>query len=198
MLLGAFLEVICALGIVGTAVALFPVVKSHSEGGAMGYVGLRTLEAGIIAVGVVPLLAVVTLRPDMTGTAGAETTAVLTLGNALVEFHNWTRLLGPGLVCGVNTMLLAYLMYRSRLVPRFIPVLVLVGAPLVFAHHTAQMFGASEQILSWAAIGVIPIFAWEVTLALRLITKGFNCRSRVRSAATAPSAQRRSTHPADA
>lgn len=74
-----------------------------------------------------------TLRPDMTGTAGAETTAALTLGNVLVEFHNWTRLLGPGLVCGVNTMLLAYLMYRSRLVPRFIPVLGLVGAPLVFA-----------------------------------------------------------------
>jgi hypothetical protein len=62
VMLGAFLEVICALGIVGTAVALFPVVKRHDEGGAMGYVGLRTLEAGIIAGGVVPLLAVVTLR----------------------------------------------------------------------------------------------------------------------------------------
>ncbi|HZF58624.1 MAG TPA: DUF4386 domain-containing protein [Rubrobacter sp.] len=168
VLLGAFLEVICALAIVGTAVALFPVVKRHNEGVALGYVGLRTLEAGIIAVGVVPLLAVVTLRQDMTGTAGADTAAVL------VEFHNWTRLLGPGLVCGVNTVLMAYLMYRSRLVPRFIPVLGLIGGPLVFAYHTAQMFGASEQILSWAAIGVIPIFAWEVTLAFRLIAKGFN------------------------
>ena len=168
VLLGAFLEVICALAIVGTAVALFPVVKRHNEGVALGYVGLRTLEAGIIAVGVVPLLALVTLRPDVTGTAGADTTAVL------VEFHNWTRLLGPGLVCGVNTVLMAYLMYRSRLVPRFIPVLGLIGGPLVFAYHTAQMFGASEQILSWAAIGVIPIFAWEVTLAFRLIAKGFN------------------------
>ena len=79
---------------------------------------------------------------------GAFLEVICALGNALVEFHNWTRLLGPGLVCGVNTVLLAYLMYRSRLVPRFIPVLVLVGAPLVFAHHTAQMFGASEQILS--------------------------------------------------
>ena len=168
VLLGAFLEVICALGIVGTAVALFPVVKRHYEGGAMGYVGLRTLEAGIIAVGVVPLLVAVTLRPDVTGTAGADTTAVL------VEFHNWTRLLGPGLVCGANTVLMAYLMYRSRLVPRFIPVLGLVGGPLVFAYSTAQMFGASEQILTWAAIGVVPIFAWEVTLAFRLIVKGFN------------------------
>ena len=180
VLLGAFLEVICALAIVGTAVALFPVVKRHNEGVALGYVGLRTLEAGIIAVGVVPLLAVVTLRQDMTGTAGADTAAVL------VEFHNWTRLLGPGLVCGVNTVLMAYLMYRSRLVPRFIPVLGLIGGPLVFAYHTAQMFGASEQILSWAAIAVVPIFAWEVTLAFRLIAKGFNPSAAILSEPGSP------------
>ncbi len=174
VLLGAFLEVICALGIVGTAVALFPVVKRHDEGGAMGYVGLRTLEAGIIAVGVIPLLAVVTLRQDLAGATGTDTAALVTLGNALVGFHNWTRLLGPGLVCGTNTVLMAYLLYQSRLVPRFIPVLGLVGGPLVFAYSAAKMFGISEQILVWAAIGVIPIFAWELTLAIRLITKGFN------------------------
>jgi hypothetical protein len=69
---------------------------------------------------------------------------------------------------------MAYLMYKSRLVPRFIPVLGLVGGPLVFAYNTAKMFGISEQILSWAAIGVVPIFAWEVTLAIWLIVKGFN------------------------
>ncbi len=182
VLLGAFLEVICALGIVGTAVALFPVVKRHNEGGAMGYVGLRTLEAGIIAVGVIPLLAVVTLRPEVTGTAGADTTAVLILGNTLVEFHNWTRLLGPGLVCGVNTVLMAYLLYRSRLVPRFIPVLGLIGGPMVFAYHTAQLLGASEQLLMWAVIGVVPIFAWEISLALRLIIKGFNASAVVSEA----------------
>src|SRR4051794_25539499 len=62
VLLGAFLEVVLALTIVGTAVALFPVVKRRSEGVALGYVGLRTLEAAVIAVGVVPLLTVVTLR----------------------------------------------------------------------------------------------------------------------------------------
>src|SRR6266705_6434212 len=89
VLLGAFLEVILALAIVGTAVTLFPVVKRQNEGVALGYVGLRTLEAGIIAVGVVPLLAVVTLRQHLTGTAGN-----------LVAFHNWTFLLGPSYVCG--------------------------------------------------------------------------------------------------
>ncbi len=173
VLVGAFLDVLCALGIVGTAVALFPVVRRHNEGGALGYVGLRTLEAGIIAVGVVPLLAVVTLRQQLAGTAGADTATLVTLGHALVAAHTWTVVLGPGLVCGVNTVVLASLLYRSGLVPRVIPVLGLVGGPLVFAYNTARLFGVSEQALSWAALGVVPIFAWEVSLALRLIAKGF-------------------------
>ena len=178
VLLGAFLEVILALTIVGTAVALYPVVKRQNEGVALGYMGLRTLEAGIIAVGVVPLLAVVTLRQHLTGTAGTD---VVSLGNALVAFHNWTFLLGPSYVCGTNTVLIAYLMYRSGLVPRFIPVLGLIGGPLVFASGAAQMFGLFEQVSVWAAIAALPIFAWEVSLALYLILKGFRP-----SAATRP------------
>ena len=170
VLLGAFLEVILALAIVGTAVALYPVVKRQNEGVALGYMGLRTLEAGIIAIGVVPLLAVVTLRQHLTGTAGTD---VVSLGNALVAFHNWTFLLGPSYVCGTNTVLIAYLMYRSGLVPRFIPVLGLIGGPLVFASGAAQMFGLYEQVSVWAAIAALPIFAWEVSLALYLILRGF-------------------------
>jgi hypothetical protein len=69
---------------------------------------------------------------------------------------------------------MAYLLYRSRLVPRIIPILGLIGGPAIFAYWTARMFGASEQALGWATIGVLPIFAWEVSLALRLIIKGFN------------------------
>ncbi len=174
VLLAAFLEVICAFGIVGTAVTLFPVVRRQNEGVALGYVGLRTLEAGIIAVGVVSLLAVVTLRQHLTGTAGTDTATLVTLGNALVAFHNWTFLLGPGFTSGVNTVLMAYLMYRSGLVPRFIPVLGLVGGPLVFASGAAVMFGIYEQISVWAAIAAVPVFAWELTLAIWLIAKGFN------------------------
>jgi hypothetical protein len=174
VLLGAFCEVIVALAVVGTAVALFPVVKRQNEGIALGYVGLRTLEAGIIAVGVVPLLVIVTLRQQLAATVGADAAALVTLGSALVAFFNWSFLIGQGLVVGVNTVLIAYLVYRSRLVPRFIPVLGLVGGPLVFASSAARMFGFSEQIGSWAGILVIPIFAWEVTLAIWLIVKGFN------------------------
>jgi hypothetical protein len=190
VLLGAFLEIICALGIIGTAVALFPVVRRWNEGGALGYVGLRTLESAIIAVGVLPLLAAVTLRQHAAAIGATDTASLAVLGNGLVEMHKWTRLTGPGLVCGVNTTLMAFLLYRSRLVPRFIPILGLIGGPLVFGYNTALLFGASGTIMSWAAIGVIPIFAWEVSLAVRLIAKGFSVSAttsaRARSAAAAP------------
>ncbi len=166
--LGAFLEVICVLAIVGTGVTLFPVVKRQNEGLALAYAGLRTLEAGVIAVGVVPLLAIVTLRQDLTDPAG-----VTPVASALVAFHNWTFMVGPSFVCGTNTVVLAYLLYRSGLVSRFIPVLGLVGGPLVFASGVAQMFGLYEQITVWAALCAVPVFAWEICLAVHLIARGF-------------------------
>ncbi|GAA3048048.1 DUF4386 domain-containing protein [Streptomyces glomeratus] len=168
VILGAFLEVVLALSIVGTAVTLFPVVKRTSEAVALGYVGLRTLEAGVVAVGVVPMLALVTLRRDLAPHSGA-----VPLGQAMVALHNWTFLVGPSLVCGTNTVLLAHLLYRSRLVPRFIPVLGLIGGPLVFASGAAQMFGLIDQISVWAALAAVPVFAWEVCLALVMLIKGF-------------------------
>jgi len=171
VILGALFDVILALAVIGTSVALFPIVKHWNEGIALGYVGLRTLEAVIIAVGVVPLLAIVTLHQHQPMTDGMDKLALITRGEALLSFHNWTFILGPGLVCGTNTVLMAYLMYTSRLVPRFIPILGLVGGPVIFSFSTIKMFGI--QMPLWTEIVVIPIFAWELSLAIYLITRGF-------------------------
>lgn len=172
VLLGAFLEVVLAFAVVGTAVALFPMVRRTNEGVALGYVGLRTLEAGIIAAGVVSLLAVATLRQNPVSASDAA--SLVAIGNALMAVHNWTFLIGPGFTSGTNTVLMAYLMYQSGLVPRFIPVLGFIGGPLVFASNAAVMFGLYPQISTWAGLAAIPVFAWEVSLALWLIVKGFN------------------------
>ncbi|MGW7256560.1 DUF4386 domain-containing protein [Streptomyces sp. NPDC054834] len=181
VVLGALLEVLLALAIVGTAVALFPVVKRTNESVAFGYVGLRTLEAAVIAVGVVPLLAVITLRHDAPTQPGT-----VPLGEAMIALHNWTFLVGPSLVCGTNTVLLAYLLHRSRIVPRFISTLGLIGGPLVFASGTAQMFGLIDQISAWAALAAIPVFAWEICLALFMLIKGFRTPLDEAHAAPAP------------
>jgi Domain of unknown function (DUF4386) len=121
--------VLLAISVIGTAVTLFPIVKRQSEGIALGYVAGRVVEAVVIMVGIMSLLSVVTLRHDA---AGADTGTLVVAGRALVAVHDWTFLFGPGLAIGVNTLLLAYLMYRSGLVPRLIAVVGLIGGPLIF------------------------------------------------------------------
>jgi hypothetical protein len=170
IMLGAFFEIILAFGNIGTSVALFPIVKKQNEGIAIGYVGLRTLESGIIAIGIIPMVTIVTLR--LMG--GADPATLVTLGRGLVAFHNWTFLFGPSFTSGTNTVLMAYLMYRSRLVPRFIPILGLIGGPLVFASAAGVLFGLFGQYSPVAFLPALPEFAWELSLAIWLIVRGFN------------------------
>lgn len=165
---GALLEIICALGNIGTGLALYPIVRRQSESLALGYVVLRTLEASIIMVGVLPLLALLTLHQDMPTTAGTAG-----IQSALIAFHNFSFILGPSLVCGVNTMTLAFVLYRSGLVARFIPRLGLFGGALVFFSGTLQLFGAIDQVSKATALMAIPVFAWEISLASFLFFKGF-------------------------
>ena len=173
VLLGACCEVILAIAVIGTAVTLFPVVKRQNEGVALGYVAGRIVEAVVIVAGIISLLSVVTLRRDFAGAAGANAASLVALGKALVAVHDWTFLFGPGLAIGVNTLMLAYLMYRSGLVPRLIAVLGLIGGPVVFASSTAALFGLYPQVSVWGSIAAIPVFAWEMSLAVWLIVKGF-------------------------
>jgi hypothetical protein len=173
VLLGAFFEVILAIAVIGTAVTLFPIVKRQDEAIALGYVCGRLLEASVIVIGTVSALSIVRLRQDLAGAEGANA-ALLAVGKSLVAANEWTFLLGPNLVLGANTLLLAYLMYGSGLVPQFIAVLGLIGGPLIFASGTAVLFGLYKQVSVWGTIAAMPVIAWEVSLAVWLIVKGFN------------------------
>lgn len=170
---GAFLEVLLAIAVVGTAVTLYPIVKRQNEGMALGHVAGRLIEATIIAVGAISLLAVMTMRDHVAGTTGAESAAAVTVGQSLVAIHDWTFVFGPKLALGVNTVLLAYLMYRSRLVPRAIAVLGLVGGSLIFASGTAVLFGLYEDLSIPGVAAAAPVLAWELSVATWMIVKGF-------------------------
>ncbi len=132
----------------------------------------RVVECAFITVGILSLLTVVTLRQEA---AGADAGPLLAAGNALVAPHDWTFALGPGFVVGVgNGMLLGYLMYKSRLVPRSMAMLGLVGGPLLCAYGIGAMFGVFEAGSVWQAIMVAPEFLWEPSLGIWLMVKGFN------------------------
>src|SRR6185437_6312652 len=126
VLVGGFLEVIVALAGIGTAVTLYPVVKRQNEGAALGFVTARVLGAGMIFTGVISLLSLVTVRASH------------------VAVYNWTFLLSQSLMPGINALLLGSVMYRSRLVPRIIPVVGLVGAPFLICTVIATLFGAMK------------------------------------------------------
>lgn len=169
----AFLEILLIPAGIGTAVAIFPVVRRQNEGVALGFVAARILEAAIIAVGITSLLAVVTLRRDLAG-SGTDPATLVVAGHALVAVHKWTFLLGPGFCSGIESgLMLGYLMYRSGLVPRPIAVLGLVGGTLAFSAATAELFGLWPQTSGTAFILVLPEALFEFSIGIWLTFKGF-------------------------
>jgi Domain of unknown function (DUF4386) len=166
IIIGGILEIIVALANIGTAVALFPVLKRQNEGVALGFVGARILEASTMFAGVAALLAVVTLRQAGVGAGGVVT------GQALVALHDSLKY-GQAIMPVVNALLLGYLLFRSRLVPRALPILAFVGAPILLASTLANMFGLVGPESAVTAFGALPDALWELLLGLYLVIKGF-------------------------
>jgi uncharacterized protein DUF4386 len=167
---GALLDIVNGLTAIGTAVALYSVVKRQHEGLAIGFVASRLFEAAVLFIGIVCVFAIVTLR--QTATAGADPVTLTTIQSTLLAVRDWSFVLGTG-VPALNAFLLGTLMYRSRLVPRAIPVLGLIGAPLFTSWIIGYIFGITEGGTTWHAIGVAPIFFWELSLGLWMTFKGF-------------------------
>jgi hypothetical protein len=126
----------------------------------------------------VSLLAVVTLRQEYAG-SGADAASLTVTAHALVDVRNWTFLFGPGLMPVFNAVLFGTLLYRSRLVPRVIPTVGLIGAPLLFAAFIACLFGAIDQVSATAFLLTLPIAAWELSVGLWMTFKGFSASSPV-------------------
>ncbi len=185
VLWGSFAEVVVALAGIGTAVVLFPVAKRVSETAALGFVTARVVEGSLIIVGVVSIHTLVTLRDDVAGTADTDPAALTTAGHTLVATYDWTFLLSQSLMPVFNALCLGYVLYRSGLVPRILPTLGLIGAPLLLASDIAIFFGVIDRISPFAAVAFIPIAVWEFSLGVYLTVKGF----RPAAVAALPSAQ---------
>jgi hypothetical protein len=173
VLWAALSEVVVALAGIGTAVVLYPVAKRQSETAALGFVASRVVEGCLIIVGVVSVLTVVTLRHDVAGTAGADPASLVTTGHTLAAFYDWAFLLSQSLMPVFNALCLGTVLYRSGLVPRILPVMGLVGAPLLLASDIAIFFGLYDRMAPVAALTALPIAAWEFSLGVYLTVKGF-------------------------
>jgi hypothetical protein len=171
VLWGCFLDFVNALAGVGSAVAVFSVVKRQNESLALGFVTSRMVEAAVIMTGVVSLLAIVTMRQDLAGTA--DPASLATTGQALVAVRDWTFLFGPGFMAAINAILFGTLMYKSRLVPRIIPTMGLIGAPLLLTANILTVLGHNSQMSGWSMLATLPVAAWELSVGVWMTVKGF-------------------------
>jgi hypothetical protein len=175
---GALLELVCAFSIIGIPVAMFPILRRRSESVALGYACFRLLEATVIVVGIISLLSVVTLHQHHAGaTAGAAdpgASSYLVASRLLVAVHDWTFLFGPNLALAPSTLMMGLFLLRTRLVPRPIAVLGIVGGTLIFVSGVCVLFGAYQQISAWGTVTALPVFCYEMSLAGWLIVKGFD------------------------
>ncbi len=179
ILLGAFLELLLIISNIGTAVVVYPLLKRANEVCAIGYVTARLVECTFILVGIVSMLAVVTLQRNPS--AGSEAT-LGSLAYTLAAIKDWTFLLGPGFVVGIgNGLLLGYLMYRSELVPRRLAMLGLIAGPLIFIPGIAVMFGVAQQGGPLQGITTVPEFIWELSLGIYPLVWGFNAAAPILS-----------------
>jgi hypothetical protein len=171
--LGALFEIITLIAGVGTAVALYPILRRQAESLALGYVALRVVESCLIAVGIVSLLAVVTLRQDLAGGTGNNATLILT-GRSLVAVHDATFLLGPAFCAALgNGLMLGYMLFRSGLVPRRFAQFGMVAGALALLTAMLVLFGAYDQLSGASGILTAPEAIWELSLGIYLIAKGF-------------------------
>ena len=169
VLIGMLLELIMGAIIVGIPVMLFPIFKKHNEALALGYLGSRVIEAVIIIVGAISLLSLLTLSQEYVIAGTPDASSFQTSGALLIAVSDWTFLLGPTTAFSITALILNYLLYQSKLIPRFISVWGLIGATLLLAGGLLGIFGFDLVMISASLIAL-----QEMVFAVWLIVKGFN------------------------
>ena len=167
VIIGVVLEMIVALTGIGTAVALYPVVRRQGQARAVGLVASRTLEAATIYVGIVSLMSIVSLRQAGAGAAASV------VAQGLAAQYQWTFFFAQSFFAAVNGVLLGSLLFQSRLVPRWLPVLGMTGAALLVTWWFATLIGFTVAVSPAAALAALPIAAWEFSLGVYLTFWGF-------------------------
>jgi Domain of unknown function (DUF4386) len=174
--LGLVLELVNVFALIGCGIAFFSVIRREHEGLAVGYLATRTFEGVTITIGVLSLLALVTLRQG--GAASGEATSLVPVGSALVAVRQWAMMIGPNMA-GFNALMLGTALYRARLVPRALPALGIIGAPILITFVVGTILGLTGPGTLFHGIAVAPFFIWELVLGLWLTFKGFNENSRI-------------------
>ncbi len=175
VIVGVLLYLIDNAAVVVIPIMLFPIFKKHNEALALGYVGSRIIESVTVIVGHISLLSLLTLSQEYVQAAATDASHFQALGALLLAVIDWSHLLSVEIVFALTPLILNYLLFKSKLVPRFISVWGLIGAILLLAEGLLGMFGVGPK--SEISIFSLIILVQEMVFAVWLIVKGFNKES---------------------
>jgi len=165
---GVFLEFVNAASVVGIGVLLFPILRRHSEGMALGYAGSRLIESALLLVSALGAMMLPVLGREYRPADAANAAQLSTLGTLAIEWYDLAFQLALT-VLGAGSLLLCFILYTGALVPRALAVLGGVGYAALFASGWLEMFdqGIGEVLY-------VPGAFFEIVFPLWLIAKGFN------------------------
>lgn len=173
LITGVLITFILGLAVIGIAIFLFPVLKKQSEPLALGYAGIRIAEFPILLVWSISPLLLITISQEFVTAGDTEASSLQTFGAVLIGLRNWTWLL-VYIINGIATLILAYLLYQSKLVPRWISVLGLIGGAVLLAGTSLAMLGLMDVDQGIGMLAVLPGALFELLLPIWLVVKGFN------------------------
>lgn len=174
IVLGVFFELLLACTAVGTGVMLYPYLKRYNESAGLAYVCFRILEVVFILIGLVSVLAMLTLSSVYVNTKSPDLSNFLIIGAVFKGVHHWAFILGPNFMLGINTFIYSYVFYQSKMIPSRLSILGIIAAVFILVASGLEMFGVILQISVPGIMLAIPVFVYEMSLAMWLIIKGIN------------------------
>lgn len=180
---GAVFELLTASSVAGTAITLYPRLRQHGPRRALAYVAFRWLEAVLIVVGLMCMLTILTLRQQWEAGNFTDASGLQAVERALVALHDWTFVLGPNFMLGINTLMYSTVLFQAKLVPRPLGALGVFAALSVFCASVLEIFGVIAQVSASGAVLALPVAVFEISLAVYLLRHGW----RVPPTASTPS-----------
>jgi hypothetical protein len=187
--IGAVLDLATAAAVVAIPIMLYGVLKRHNETVSVAYLIARTLEAVVIVVGALVVLALLAVSQDFVASAMPDAESSETTGSMLLATRDLTDATGTQLIFSLTAVILNYSLYRSRLVPRFISIWGLIGTPLMLTAGVLALFGR-DPFSTASVLLAAPLAINEMALAFWLIVRGFTTEETHADVAAAVSLNR--------
>jgi hypothetical protein len=172
---GVLLELIAVFAIILIPVFMYPVLKKDNEALALGYAGFRLLEAGFLTIGIAGMLAVVDISQSYLAAEDPVRDHFEAVGTGIQSFRDWSFTISVSFLFTVGTLIFNYLLYKARLIPRFISTWGVVGAAFLLAGSVLILYNVFAGVRSeWlASLFFMPIAVQEMVLAVWLLARGF-------------------------